>query len=369
MEPPITREDATQTNTQFTAKFRHEANFYNSKVYPTLNNTGSSNINATFNNCTTNVTVLGNTPHFVNIHMVGSRADVTHLNNEPLDLNPNPAICAAFPCPHQSERPARKLVVCLDGTANQFSQKNTNIVELYASLEKDDFQLTYYNSGIGTYVKPSTASFSYWQQLFTSGMDMAFAFNLKGIVLNAYQWLSENYRDGDHIFLYGFSRGAYQVRIIAGMIDKVGLLHKGNNDQIPFAFELYISLAPDSNPADPSPPSSADQSQLMLCNVFKRALSHENVKVHFVGAWDTVSSVGLAREISLPETTTGMDHVCAFRHALALDERRVKFLPEYANGGDGPKPAQREDTDWSGVKEVWFAGSHSDMYVLPDASF
>jgi len=53
-----------------------------------------------------------------------------------------------------------------------------------------------------------------------------------------------------------------------------------------------------------------------------------------------------------------MKHVCVFRHALALDELRVKFLPEYVNGGNGPGP---EDND-ERVKEVWFAGSHSDMY-------
>jgi uncharacterized protein (DUF2235 family) len=71
---------------------------------------------------------------------------------------------------------------------------------------------------------------------------------------------------------------------------------------------------------------------------------------------DTVSSIGILRGRSLPETTTGMKHVCAFRHALALDERRVKFLPEYANGGKGPG-------EGDSVKEVWFSGSHSDMYV------
>jgi uncharacterized protein (DUF2235 family) len=76
------------------------------------------------------------------------------------------------------------------------------------------------------------------------------------------------------------------------------------------------------------------------------------------GDRDTVSSVGIVRTSTLPETTTGMGHVCAFRHALALDECRVKFLPEYANGGrglsvDGQQPGN--------VKEVWFAGTHSDM--------
>jgi uncharacterized protein (DUF2235 family) len=81
---------------------------------------------------------------------------------------------------------------------------------------------------------------------------------------------------------------------------------------------------------------------------------------------DTVSSIGFFRGRSLPETTTGMHHVCVFRHALALDELRVKFLPEYVNGGLGPAVSD-EGPDFvkgrpgSDVKEVWFAGSHSDM--------
>ena len=77
---------------------------------------------------------------------------------------------------------------------------------------------------------------------------------------------------------------------------------------------------------------------------------------------DTVSSIGIARGISLPETTTGMRHACLFRHALALDECRVKFLPEYANGGLGPyADDEQEELAGGDVKEVWFAGSHSDM--------
>lgn len=77
---------------------------------------------------------------------------------------------------------------------------------------------------------------------------------------------------------------------------------------------------------------------------------------------DTVSSVGIVRSKELPGTTTGMKHVCFFRHALALDERRVKFLPEYAcggltsSGGGSDSPAYSAHT-----QEVWFAGTHSDM--------
>lgn len=65
------------------------------------------------------------------------------------------------------------------------------------------------------------------------------------------------------------------------------------------------------------------------------------------------------RDKNLPGTTDGMKHVCYFRHALALHELRVKFLPEYANGGLGPNPEDPSPTPHT--KEVWFAGSHSDM--------
>jgi hypothetical protein len=74
---------------------------------------------------------------------------------------------------------------------------------------------------------------------------------------------------------------------------------------------------------------------------------------------DTVSSVGLARQKkSLPKTTDGMGYVCFFRHALALDERRVKFLPEYICGNSSKR------TYGNDCNELWFAGTHSDMYVL-----
>ncbi|KAI0052928.1 hypothetical protein FA95DRAFT_1601303 [Auriscalpium vulgare] len=118
----------------------------------------------------------------------------------------------------------RNLVVFIDGTSNQFSMKNTNVVELYSRVEDDGEQLTYYNSGIGTFVKESWYSPAYWKQVISNGIDTAIAWNFKRIVLSAYQWLCENYEPGDLIiFLYGFSQGAYQVRVIAGMIEKMPL--------------------------------------------------------------------------------------------------------------------------------------------------
>ena len=108
-----------------------------------------------------------------------------------------------------------------------------------------------------------------------------------------------------------------------------------------------------------------------------------------MGYRDTVSSVGILRDKTLPLTDTA-DHVCFFRHALALDERRVKFLPEYVCGGvfhKGPQTEEEQQAEKDGcptalkhttkvadpdvaqttsqlrphVKEVWFPGTHSDM--------
>ncbi|KDQ34115.1 hypothetical protein PLEOSDRAFT_1011627, partial [Pleurotus ostreatus PC15] len=247
----------------------------------------------------------------------------------------------------------RNIVVCIDGTSNQFGQKNTNVIELYHQLDKDNTQRTYYNSGIGTYAKPSMRSLKYVKLRLDNKIDLAIAWNFERIIMAAYRWLVDNYKDGDRIFLFGFSRGAYQVRTIAAMIEKVGLIHKGNEEQIPFAYELYAG----QTAQDPDAIS------------FKQTFSRKDVKVHFIGAWDTVSSIGVVRDKSLPGTDAVEKTCCYFRHALALDERRVKFLPEYSHGGAtfAEQPADQEPIDVDRepinprVKEVWFPGTHSDI--------
>lgn len=137
------------------------------------------------------------------------------------------------------------------------------------------------------------------------------------------------------------------------MIAVLGLLLPGNEEQIPFAFELY---------AQTKTPKSD-----ILFQRFQRAFSHRNVRVHFLGAWDTVSSVGIFRGKSLPMTDQVNSQICYFRHALALDERRVKFLPEYVCGGVSDGDLAYINAEGSAnpgmvrTKEVWFAGCHSDI--------
>ncbi|KAG8772758.1 hypothetical protein FRC15_002527, partial [Serendipita sp. 397] len=307
--------------------------------------------------------------------------------------------------------PGRNLVVCIDGTSNQFGLNNSNVIELYSQVIKSTDQLTYYNSGVGTYAKTSWKSLKYMKQVVDNTIDLAVAWNFDRIVLAAYRWLSENYHHNDRIYLFGFSRGAYQVRTIAAMIEKVGLIHKGNEEQIPFAYELYLdrksnedtpreknaqrdSQLPTELPettrlAEPAelaePPELQNHGLTESLDLkqpkkpkgksraarFKKTFCRPRVNLHFIGVWDTVSSIGIVRGKSLP-LTDATDHVCFVRHALALDERRVKFLPEFFAP---PEPRQRpissenttkEDVqvgpvDVPTLKEVWFPGTHSDV--------
>ncbi|KAL0959584.1 hypothetical protein HGRIS_011294 [Hohenbuehelia grisea] len=203
----------------------------------------------------------------------------------------------------------RNLVVSIDGTSNQFGSNNTNVVELHSRIVKDTRevqQLTYYNSGIGTYAPTSQRSVSLLQRL-SSKIDLAFAMNFEKIVQGAYRWLADHYEPGDQIFLFGFSRGAYQVRTLAAMIKKVGLVFPGNREQIPFAYEIYSQKFKGRK-------ATAESDE--MARHFKRTFSRK-IGIHFLGAWDTVSSIGIIRGPSLPLTEKPY-YKCHFRHALAL---------------------------------------------------
>ncbi|KAL6307390.1 hypothetical protein BKA93DRAFT_104554 [Sparassis latifolia] len=281
----------------------------------------------------------------------------------------------------KTEKNGRKLIVALDGTLNKFGSKNSNIVEIYTRMEKDSQQRSYYNGGIKY---ANTARSTIWKRTklkLGSLFDTAFAWYMCRIeiVLGAYRWLADTYQPGDQIFMFGFSRGAYQVRVLAGMIEQVGLIYSGNGEHIP----LYILFLVYFYNTDASPPvhelyKQADDS---MANLFKETFSRREVKVHFLGIWGTVPSVGAFG--GKKYHTGNYDHICQVRHALALDERRVKFNPEffepsttaatrsYVSSKVGPswnllngleRNGEREGA-YTHLKEVWFSGCHSDVSV------
>ncbi|KAF7433839.1 hypothetical protein PC9H_005805 [Pleurotus ostreatus] len=234
------------------------------------------------------------------------------LQGEPSEITQKAPTQIRATCTHNRE--GRIIVLSADGTANKFGEKSTNVVEFHSRIVKSKKQITFYISGIGTH-NPSPVG---------RLLDMAFANSFETNILIAYKWLAENYEEGDRIFMFGFSRGAYQVRVIAGMIERVGLIYPGSTAQLPDVFKLYMSTTERST----NTKTKKYEKAMVLCRTFKKAFSQRDVKVHFVGVWDTVSSIGVTGRASLPETVSGMSHVCHFRHALALDERRVRFWPE-----------------------------------------
>ncbi|KAF8810983.1 hypothetical protein BYT27DRAFT_7134432 [Phlegmacium glaucopus] len=283
-----------------------------------------------------------------------------------------------------TEHPYRTLVLCFDGTGNQFSMDNSNIVEFFSLLKKDDpsKQLVYYQTGIGTYTSPQMATPLLAQ--FCQTVDFAIAWELDDHIMAGYEFLMQNYTAKDRICIFGFSRGAYTARCLAGMIHKVGLLPIYNHQQIPFAYQMY---------------TTTDELGWKQSNAFKKTFCID-VDIEFLGVWDTVSSVGLISR-RLPFTTSNTV-VCTFRHALALDERRAKFKANLWNRPQEEEmllsiseqklaQAQQQPALESGecstcikqhhksalrtleeryqkdrhtptdVVEVWFAGSHGDV--------
>ncbi|RXW15252.1 hypothetical protein EST38_g10607 [Candolleomyces aberdarensis] len=256
----------------------------------------------------------------------------------------------------------RRLICCFDGTGNEFGE-NSNVVELFRALTKDkpDEQLVYYQTGIGTYTSPLIAT-PIASRVATIA-DQAVAWYLPEHVKDGYTFLMQNYRPNDRIYLFGFSRGAYTARALAGMLHKVGLLPQFNNEQVPFAYKIF---------------NRSDKVGWELSEKFKKTFTAHEVRIEFVGVWDTVSSVGIIPR-QLPFTSSNFA-IKTFRHALSLDERRCKFLPNTWNTptareaalGFQPSggPVQKENGDWqyeppedeaTDVLEVWFTGTHADV--------
>src|SRR5215469_7449605 len=120
----------------------------------------------------------------------------------------------------------KKIVICCDGTGNEISENISNVLKLYRCLRKtprtEPHQLVFYDPGVGTLARPDP-----WRKLIQDALvllGLTTGYGLDDNILAAYHFLVRNYEDGDDIFLFGFSRGAYTVRALAGLIHKVGLL-------------------------------------------------------------------------------------------------------------------------------------------------
>ncbi|HEU0048256.1 MAG TPA: DUF2235 domain-containing protein, partial [Nitrososphaera sp.] len=226
----------------------------------------------------------------------------------------------------------KNIVICCDGTGNQFGHENSNVVKLYKTLTCNASQIAYYHPGVGTMgARNALTRIGKW---WTRVIGLAFGYGISDNVADAYQFLMRTYEPEDRIYVFGFSRGAYTARALCGMLHVVGLLSSGNEALIPYAIRMLKRRSID----------------FAVLADFKKTFSRE-CKVHFIGVWDTVSSVGWIYNVVQFPFTAKNPAIDIARHAVSIDERRAFYrqnlFVEASPGQD--------------IEQVWFAGIHSDV--------
>ena len=233
----------------------------------------------------------------------------------------------------------KRIIICADGTWNRPEQLNkddypTNVLKFARGIAPHDSkgvkQVVFYDWGIG----------SYHDKITGGGLGAGLEKN----VMDGYRFLVHNYEPGDEIYLFGFSRGAYTVRSLCGLVNNCSILKCVEGKRIEEAFALYKNRR-----HKPRGAYSKDWR--------KKYSIKDKVNINFVGVWDTVGAMGL------PFTIFGLikdkhlfydrklgSNVIKARHALSLDENRDDFEPTIW------EPREKVD-----LKQVWFAGVHSDV--------
>ena len=234
----------------------------------------------------------------------------------------------------------KRIVVCADGTWNRPEQNlkedvPTNILRIARAIKPVDgngmSQQVFYDWGLGSYHDEVVAG--------ATG---------KGIhknIMDGYRYIVQNYSPGDELFLFGFSRGAYTVRSLCGLINNCGILKRPDARLIQRAFNHYKRTEEEYAP------------QGAKSNAFRKRYSHPSNEVHFLGVFDTVGALGiplsflgfLNTEDEFYDSKTG-PNVKIARHALAINERRYDFQPTIL------QPRRKLN-----LKQVWFAGVHADI--------
>lgn len=254
----------------------------------------------------------------------------------------------------------RNIVICLDGTNNQLrAAVNTNVVRLFAMLDLDDpsRQIGYYDPGVGTFSSPS--AWSPPARALSRFAGLTFGAGLRQNLGEAYTYLVEQYRPGDRIFVFGFSRGAYTARALTGMLDVFGIFRPGSQNLVPYAVNAYARQQQRS--ADDDDAREFFAGLRMYAKTHGTSIPNRNkdhVAVDFVGLWDTVKAAGtIGRQLRWPFTRQ-LPHAATVRHAVSIDEGRRPFVEYLVHAPDPRHLLAQKDQD---LLEVWFAGVHSDV--------
>lgn len=249
----------------------------------------------------------------------------------------------------------KNIVVCCDGTGNEVEGDLSNVLKLFRIAQKNEQQVVYYNPGVGTIGLSSE-----WGRVFQNAkgiFGLATGYGLDDNIMDAYRFICQRYEDGDKLFFFGFSRGSYTLRALAGLIHLVGLLRPEQFNVANYALTAYKRASQENN--------------LHLAWDFARIMSTRHATIHFLGVWDTVASMIVPRQDrfylpslrTLPFTRTNPSVRC-FRQAVAVDERRRMFRLNRWEPRQSyvPVPFANPPSDMpQDTVQMAFAGVHSDI--------
>jgi uncharacterized protein (DUF2235 family) len=242
----------------------------------------------------------------------------------------------------------KRLAIFLDGTWNRLNN-NTNVWRLKSLSAETGDQRVYYSQGVGT--RRGEAA--------RGGMT---GYGIDDEIIEAYTWLIQNFDEGDEIFIFGFSRGAYTARSLSGLICKCGVLKLGaplSIEQLYDRYRLYNATTIRSLLASGLPKDAFLEDQWLV--KYSRV-----TKIKFVGVWDTVGSLGLplgsieANKYRFLDTHLRLDNENAF-HALALDEHRQDFQPTFWTKTVKAGETGAADRTVDKVEQRWFVGAHANV--------
>lgn len=244
----------------------------------------------------------------------------------------------------------KRLAIFLDGTWNTLNN-NTNVWRLKSLTAETADQRVYYSQGVGT-------------RRGESARGGVTGWGIDDEIIEAYTWLIQNFDDGDEIFIFGFSRGAYTARSLSGLICKCGVLRLGaplSIEQLYARYRIYGAPTIRSLQGKPLPDGASLEERWLTA--YSRP-----TEIKFIGVWDTVGSLGLpvwsmaakVRKYRFLDTHLRLDNEYAF-HALALDEHRKNFEPTFWTRTDrvGHEGAAERQIDK--VEQRWFVGAHANV--------
>lgn len=248
----------------------------------------------------------------------------------------------------------RNIVVCCDGTANEIATHPTNVYKLFRALEKGSpGQLCCYHAGVGTMAAPGYVTRAGAWAARMAGL--GFGYGLTDDLRDLYCFMMDRWRPGDRLFLFGFSRGAWTVRALGAMLHMHGLVPAGNGPLAPYIVRMLWAMHALDVKHGPDGAAEQRAEYFAKAALFKASFSRP-CRPHFMGVWDTVSSVGwFTHPVRLPFTTNNPD-IAITRHAVSIDERRAFFRTNLFQPGGKPSGTKQAD-----LREVWFPGVHCDV--------